>query len=67
MPLGPNYLPSYAAGVRAGIKELGPRLIDHDPTQLRVINAHMDYHLKGTIHKPRGQFFWKFLAPSPPY
>ena len=66
VPLGPNYLPSYAAGVRAGIKELGPRLIDHDPTQLRVINAHMDYHLKGTIHKPRGQLleiFGSLLSP----
>ena len=27
VPLGPNYLPSYAQGVRAGIKELGPSLI----------------------------------------
>ena len=27
VPLGPNYLPSYAAGVRCGIKELGPKLL----------------------------------------
>jgi len=27
VPLGPNYLASYAAGVRAGIKELGPKLL----------------------------------------
>ena len=47
VPLGPNYLPSYAAGVRAGIKELGPRLIGQDPTELRVLNHFMDYHLKG--------------------
>ena len=26
-PLGPFYLPAYAEGVRAGIKELGPHLI----------------------------------------
>ena len=25
-PLGPSYLPAYAAGVRAGLKELGPKL-----------------------------------------
>jgi L-alanine-DL-glutamate epimerase-like enolase superfamily enzyme len=47
VPLGPNYLASYAAGVRAGIKELGPKLLGQDPTQLSVLNAYMDYHLKG--------------------
>ena len=47
VPLGPNYLPSYAAGVRAGIRELGPRLLGEDPTQLTVLNHLMDYHLKG--------------------
>merc|ERR1711872_204284 len=47
VPLGPNYLPSYAAGVRAGIKELGPKILGQDPTQLSVLNAYMDYHLKG--------------------
>ena len=26
-PLGPFYLPAYAAGVRAGVAELGPQLI----------------------------------------
>ena len=46
VPLGPNYLASYADGVRAGIKELGPKLIGQDPTQLTVINHFMDYHLK---------------------
>jgi len=47
VPLGPNYLASYAAGVRAGIKELGPKLIGQDPTNISVLNAYMDYHLKG--------------------
>jgi len=47
VPLGPNYLASYADGVRAGIKELGPKLIGQDPTNLSVLNAYMDYHLKG--------------------
>ena len=47
VPLGPNYLASYADGVRAGIKELGPKLIGQDPTSLSVLNAYMDYHLKG--------------------
>ena len=46
-PLGPVYLPAYAAGVRAGIKEIGPKLIGSDPTQLIKINRLMDYTLKG--------------------
>ena len=32
-PLGPFYLPAYAAGVRAGIKELAPHLLGCDPTE----------------------------------
>jgi cis-L-3-hydroxyproline dehydratase len=46
-PLGPFYLPAYAEGVRAGIKELGPHLIGEDPTQLGKLNRRMDAALKG--------------------
>ena len=46
-PLGPFYLPAYAAGVRAGIKELGPHLIGQDPRQLGKLNYLMDAALKG--------------------
>ncbi len=46
-PLGPFYLPAYAGGVRAGIAELGPHLLDQDPTQLLVVNQLMDTALKG--------------------
>jgi L-alanine-DL-glutamate epimerase-like enolase superfamily enzyme len=46
-PLGPFYLPSYAAGARAGIAELGPHLIGQDPRELDRINAVMDRALKG--------------------
>jgi len=46
-PLGPAYLPAYAAGVRAGLKELAPRLIGEDPTQLARLNRVMDAALKG--------------------
>lgn len=46
-PLGPFYLPAYAAGVRAGIKELGPHLIGEDPTQVSKLNQLMDRCLKG--------------------
>ena len=30
-PLGPAYLPAYAAGVRTGLQEIGPKLIGLDP------------------------------------
>ena len=46
-PLGPFYLPSYAAGARAGIAELAPGLIGLDPRQLGVLNRRMDALLKG--------------------
>lgn len=46
-PLGPFYLPAYAAGVRAGLRELAPHLLGSDPTQLMVLNRRMDAALKG--------------------
>lgn len=46
-PLGPAYLPAYAAGVRAGLGELAPKLIGEDPTQLGKLNRTMDAVLKG--------------------
>ena len=64
VPLGPNYLPSYAAGVRSGIKELGPKLIGQDPTQIRVLNDFMDYHLKGHpyVKSPIDMACWDILG-----
>lgn len=46
-PLGPFYLPSYAAGARAGIQELGPHVIGLNPTYLDGLNGVMDKALKG--------------------
>jgi L-alanine-DL-glutamate epimerase-like enolase superfamily enzyme len=46
-PLGPFYLPAYAAGVRAGIRELGPSLIGESPLELQRLNHLMDAALKG--------------------
>ncbi|HRW49528.1 MAG TPA: hypothetical protein P5333_18550, partial [Caldilinea sp.] len=46
-PLGPFYLPAYAAGCRAGIQELAPHLIGADPLQLDKLNRLMDAALKG--------------------
>jgi len=49
-PLGSAYLPSYAKGVRAGIAEIGPKLIGLDPTDLWPLNHHMDAVLRGHLY-----------------
>jgi cis-L-3-hydroxyproline dehydratase len=46
-PLGPFYLPAYADGVRAGLRELGPHLMGYDPRELGKLNHRMDAALKG--------------------
>lgn len=46
-PLGPFYLPAYAEGVRAGLRELGPHLLGFDPRELGKLNQRMDAALKG--------------------
>ncbi len=46
-PLGPAYLPAYAAGVRAGLAQLAPHLLGEDPTEPARLNRRMDAALKG--------------------
>ncbi len=46
-PLGPFYLPAYAAGARTGIAEVAPHLIGQDPRELARVNRSMDAALKG--------------------
>jgi L-alanine-DL-glutamate epimerase-like enolase superfamily enzyme len=46
-PLGPFYLPAYGAGVRAGLRELGPHLLGENPLELQKLNRRMDAALKG--------------------
>ena len=53
-PLGPFYLPAYADGVRAGIKELGPHLIGMDPRELGKLNHVFDKALKGHAYVKSG-------------
>ena len=53
-PLGPFYLPAYAEGVRAGLRELGPDLLGHDPRQLSRLNRAMDAALKGHAYVKSG-------------
>ena len=53
-PLGPFYLPAYADGVRAGLRELGPHLIGADPRELTKLNGVMDAALKGHAYVKSG-------------
>jgi cis-L-3-hydroxyproline dehydratase len=46
-PLGPVYLPAYAAGARRGIQEIAAQLMGDDPTQLQALNRKMDCLMKG--------------------
>ncbi len=46
-PLGPFYLPAYAEGVRAGLRELAPHVLGFDPRELQKLNQRMDAALKG--------------------
>ncbi len=65
-PLGPVYLPSYAAGVRAGLAELAPHLIGADPTQIGTINHLMDAQLKGHpyVKSPIDIACWDILGQA---
>lgn len=53
-PLGPGYMPSFAAGARAGIAEIGGALLGADPSQLDVVAATMDMALKGHPYAKSG-------------
>jgi len=53
-PLGPFYLPAYAAGVRAGLVELGPHLIGANVLELGKLNRRMDAALKGHAYVKSG-------------
>jgi cis-L-3-hydroxyproline dehydratase len=63
-PLGPVYLPSYAAGVRAGLSELAPQLIGENPLELTKLNRTMDAKLKGHpyVKSPIDVACWDILG-----
>ena len=46
-PLGSAYMAAYAKGVPSGVAEIGPGLIDQDPTQIKMIYQLMDSALSG--------------------
>ena len=46
-PLGPNYLPAFAEGIRAGLPVLAKSILGLNPLSLNEINVEMDRALKG--------------------
>src|SRR4029079_4200535 len=46
-PLGSTYLPAFAEGARAAIRELAPALIRADPTNLADVHRRLDDALCG--------------------
>lgn len=46
-PLGSTYLPSFAEGARAALREIAPALIGLDPRNLARVNVAMDHALRG--------------------
>lgn len=65
-PLGSAYLPAYAGGVRAGLKELAPKLIGLDPRDLGVLNRRMDEALRGHpyVKSPIDIACWDILGKA---
>jgi L-alanine-DL-glutamate epimerase-like enolase superfamily enzyme len=65
-PLGPFYLPAYAAGVRAGLAELAPHLLGWDPLHLPQLNRRMDSALQGHAYVKSGidMACWDLLGKS---
>lgn len=46
-PLGPTYLPSFAEGARAALRELAPSLLGADPLNLAAVAGRLDGALHG--------------------
>lgn len=65
-PLGPAYLPAYAEGARTGIRELAPRLIGLEATELGVVNARMDSAMRGHpyVKSPIDMACWDILGKA---
>lgn len=46
-PLGATYLPAFAGGARAALREMGPALLGLDPTNVGAVHDRMDAALRG--------------------
>jgi L-alanine-DL-glutamate epimerase-like enolase superfamily enzyme len=65
-PLGSAYMDAFAAGVPAGIREVGQHLIGQDPLRPRALNARMDAILGGHnyVKAPLDAACWDILGKA---
>lgn len=65
-PLGQTYLPAFAEGARAALRELAPALIGADPRNLALINVRMDNALSGHAYakSPLDVACWDILGKA---
>jgi L-alanine-DL-glutamate epimerase-like enolase superfamily enzyme len=65
-PWGVTYLPAFGGGIRAGIAELAPTLLGHDPRHIDQINNIMDIALPGHwyIKSALDMACWDILSKS---
>jgi len=65
-PLGQTYLPGFAGGARAALRELAPELIGADPGNLALINDRMDSVLRGHAYakSPVDVACWDILGKT---
>ncbi|MDI6771614.1 MAG: mandelate racemase/muconate lactonizing enzyme family protein [bacterium] len=65
-PLGQTYLPGFAGGARAALRELAPALIGLDPRNLALINDRMDSVLRGHAYakSPVDVACWDILGKA---
>lgn len=65
-PLGPTYLPAFAEGARAALKELAPALIGLDPRELALVHQRLDQALRGHAYakSPLDIACWDLLGKA---
>ena len=65
-PLGGTYLPTFTGAVRAGLHELGPKLVGVDPHNLSLVHRVMDSVLLGQAYakSPIDIACWDLKAQS---
>lgn len=49
-PWGHTYLPAFGPGIRAGIAQLSPTILGHDPRQTELLDRAMDLALPGHLY-----------------
>ena len=66
VPWGSNFVAAFPEGVRAGLKELAPKLIGLDPRDVAAVNELMDFEMTGqpSVKTALDVACWDVLARS---